>query len=152
MAEAIYFYSKTKDWFELSNFYPQGFEEDGQYWPTVEHYFQAQKFVGQDDADYRERIRTSGSPQHAKTLGRTQNIPIRADWDEVRDSIMLHALRRKFTHPILKDVLLATNNRELIENSPSDTYWGIGRSGVGKNRLGVLLMQVRSELISAAIR
>ena len=152
MAKPIYFYSKTNEWFELSNFYPQGFEEDGLYWPTVEHYFQAQKFAGQDYADYRERIRTSVSPQHAKTLGRTQKVPIRADWDEVRDSVMLYALRRKFAQPKLKEVLLATKNRELIENSPFDTYWGIGRSGAGKNRLGVLLMQVRSELISGAVR
>ena len=146
LAKPIYFYSKSNDWFELSNFYPQGFEEDGLYWSTVEHYFQAQKFAGPDHAEYRERIRTSGSPQHAKSLGRTTKLAIRRDWDEVRDSIMLHALRKKFAHPKLRDVLLATKNRELIENSPFDTYWGIGKSGNGKNRLGVLLEQVRTEL------
>ena len=148
MAKPILFYSKTDDWFELSNFYPQGFEEDGAYWPTVEHYFQAQKFAGDELAEYRERIRTSGSPKHAKSLGRTQKYAIRRDWDGVRDEVMLYALRQKFRHPKLREVLLSTKKRELIENSPFDAYWGIGKHGSGKNRLGKLLMQVREEFRS----
>jgi predicted NAD-dependent protein-ADP-ribosyltransferase YbiA (DUF1768 family) len=35
--DPIYFYSKTVEYFELSNFSPHGFELDGAYWPTVEH-------------------------------------------------------------------------------------------------------------------
>ena len=149
MAKPIYFYSKTTEWSELSNFYPQGFEESGVYWSSVEHYFQAQKFIGSEMTEYRERIRAAGSPQHAKSLGRTRKHPIRPDWDDIRDEIMLHALRQKFGHPRLREVLLATKNRVLVENSPFDTYWGIGRNGNGKNRLGVLLMQVRCEIRKA---
>lgn len=59
---------------------------------------------------------------------------------------MLHGLRRKFTHPKLARVLLATGERPLAENSPTDAYWGVGPTGDGRNRLGVLLMQVRGEL------
>jgi predicted NAD-dependent protein-ADP-ribosyltransferase YbiA (DUF1768 family) len=36
--------------------------------------------------------------------------------------------------------------RELLENAPSDFYWGCGRDGTGKNRLRVLLMELRTEL------
>jgi hypothetical protein len=36
----------------------------------------------------------------------------------------------------------------LVEASPFDAYWGCGRSGKGKNRLGQLLMQVRAKLRS----
>ena len=146
MAKAILFFTVNDQWFEFSNFYPQGFEEEGRYWPTVEHYFQAQKFAGPNYAEYRERIRTSGSPQHAKTLGRTQKHAIRRDWDAVRDSVMFHAIRRKFAHPKLREVLLSTKNRELIENSPFDTYWGIGKFGQGKNKLGKLLVELRAEI------
>ncbi len=146
MTKPIYFFTKNDDWFELSNFYPQGFEDDEGYWPTVEHYFQAQKFPGEKHAEYRQRIRESGSPQHAKTLGRTQSKPIRADWDEIRDVVMLAALRKKFAHPKLREVILSTKKRPLIENSPYDAYWGIGRFGKGGNRLGVLLEQLREEL------
>ncbi len=46
----IQFYSKTDAYAWTSNFSPHGFELDGKHWPTVEHYFQAVKFFGTDDA------------------------------------------------------------------------------------------------------
>jgi N-glycosidase YbiA len=78
------------------------------------------------------------------------DFPIRADWDTARADVMLHALREKFAAEPLKQLLLGTELRPLIEASPSDSYWGCGRSGRGRNRLGQLLMQVRAELRSKA--
>jgi len=49
MPDPIKFYSKTTAYRELSNFAPFGFEDDGVYWPTVEHYFQVQKFPGEEN-------------------------------------------------------------------------------------------------------
>ena len=147
MKRPIYFYSKLDDYYELSNFAPFGFEEDGVYWPTVEHYFQAQKF---SDSAYRERIRNAGSPKQAKALGRSRKLPIRENWDEVREDVMLHALRLKFAHPKPRSVLLGTRQRTLVERSPYDAYWGCGRNGKGTNRLGELLMQLRGELRGGA--
>jgi N-glycosidase YbiA len=145
-ADPIWFYTKTTGYHELSNFAPYGFQEDGVYWPTVEHYFQAQKFPGAENAVYREKIRTAKTPKEAKALGGTRSIQIRLDWEEAKESIMLNALRRKFAAAKLHELLLATGDRPLIEASPFDNYWGSGRSGKGKNRLGELLMQVRAEL------
>lgn len=142
----IHFYASTDPWLGLSNDYPQGFEDEAGYWPSVEHDFQAMKFAGPEHAAYRERVRTARGAGHAKDLGRTRKIPIRADWDEVRDDVMLHALRSKFAHPKLRAVLLSTGDRLLAEASPSDFYWGLGSTGTGENRLGKLLMQVRDEL------
>lgn len=140
----IYFYSKTIDYFEFSNFSPHGVELSNLWWPTVEHYFQAQKF---EDEDYRERIRRARTPKDAKTLGRTRSLPILCDWDTKRDEVMLEAIRKKFqTHAALRDMLLATGDEELIENAPTDYYWGCGRTGTGENKLGRILMQVRDEL------
>ncbi len=149
MAQPIYFYAKTDAYYELSNFAPYGFEADGVYWPSVEHYYQAQKFAGPEYAAFRERIRGSRTPGEAKKLGRTRQVPIRDDWDRVRDAIMLHALRLKFRHPSLRQLLLGTGRRPLVEASPYDGYWGAGPAGQGQNRLGQLLMQVRAELRSA---
>ena len=81
---------------------------------------------------------------------RLERLLDQIDEAEANGAVSLLALRRKFAHPKLKEVLLATKNRELIENSPFDTYRVIGRAGAGKNRLGKLLMQVRSELMSGA--
>ena len=43
---AIEFYSTRGPYGAFSNFSPHGFELDGHWWPTSEHYFQAQKFAG----------------------------------------------------------------------------------------------------------
>jgi ribA/ribD-fused uncharacterized protein len=146
MTDPIYFYSKTTAYHELSNFAPFGFVEDGAYWPTVEHYFQAQKFSGAESAAYREKIRKAKTPKEAKALGQTRRIAIRPDWEEIKDSIMLAALRKKFAAAELRELLLSTGDRPLVEASPFDYYWGCGRSGKGKNHLGELLMQTCAEL------
>ena len=96
MKRPIYFFSKLDEYYELSNFSPHGFEEDGVYWPTVEHYFQAQKF---STMEHRERIRKAGSPKQAKSLGQSRRHPIHDNWAEVRDDVMRRALERKFAHP-----------------------------------------------------
>ena len=49
-AEPVHFYSLRRKWGEFSNFYPAVITLAGTTWPTTEHYFQAQKFVGTDPA------------------------------------------------------------------------------------------------------
>ena len=62
---------------------------------------------------------------------------------------MYKALLAKFTqHSYLRKLLLETKERDLIEHSPYDSYWGDGGDGTGKNRLGILLMRLRHELRS----
>ncbi|WP_443750822.1 NADAR family protein [Asticcacaulis solisilvae] len=140
----VYFYSQTDAFAEFSNFAPFGIEMDGVWWKTVEHYFQAQKF---DDAAWRERIRKASTPKDAKALGRTRDVPIRAGWDDIRNDVMLAAVRKKFsTHKVLAELLLGTGEEDLAEAAPGDYYWGIGADGSGENRLGRMLEQVRAEL------
>ena len=62
----VYFYSTIDQDGAFSNFSLHGFELDDHYWPTVEHYFQAQKF---EDAPYRECIRRAPTAKDAKRLG-----------------------------------------------------------------------------------
>ena len=69
---------------------PHGFELAGRYWPTVEHYFQAQKFPGME---YAEVIRRAKDPKKAKSLGRSRDWPLRADWEAVKLDIMRRAVR-----------------------------------------------------------
>lgn len=84
-AMPIFFYSTLGDYACFSNFSPHGFEVDGVYWPTVEHYFQAQKYAG---TEYEEQIRQAKSPKHAKTLGQRRDWPLRPDWEDVKLDIM----------------------------------------------------------------
>ncbi len=142
----IYFYISREQYGAFSNFSRHGFELNGKYWPTVEHYFQAQKFAGMELED---RIRQAATPKDAKKLGWTRSTPLRADWDEVKDEVMRQAIRRKFqTHAELRELLISTEDEELVENSPKDYYWGCGADGSGKNMTGIILMEVRAEFLN----
>jgi ribA/ribD-fused uncharacterized protein len=140
----IYFYSTRGEYGAFTNFARHGFELDGKYWPTSEHYFQAQKFAG---TDYAEQIRTAKTPKQAATLGRSRTQPLRPDWEQVKEEVMRHALLAKFqSTDALRDLLMSTGDQEIIEDSPTDYYWGCGKTRTGKNRLGVILMEVRATL------
>lgn len=140
----IRFYSTHGPYGELSNFASYGIEMEGKWYPTTEHYFQAQKFL--DDA-YREQIRQAHSPMFAARLGRSRKVPLRSDWEDIKLNVMRAALRKKFsTHPELRELLLGTGDEELVEDAPGDYFWGCGKDGSGQNWLGKLLMEVREEL------
>jgi len=60
---------------------------------------------------------------------------------------MREVLRAKFAqHASLGSLLLSTGDAELVEHTTNDRYWEDGGDGSGKNRLGQLLMELRSEL------
>jgi len=60
---------------------------------------------------------------------------------------MVDALRAKFTqNEKLKELLLSTGDKVIVENAPNDYQWGIGADGTGKNLLGLALMEVRKEI------
>ncbi|MDQ0370892.1 NADAR family protein [Catenuloplanes indicus] len=131
----------------FSNFSPHGFDLDGHRWPTSEHYFQAQKYAGTRHADL---IRRAATPLRAAELGRDRSRPLRRDWDRVKDDVMRRAVTAKFTaHPGIRAVLLDTGDAEIVEDTGTDHYWGRGRTGTGKNRLGRILMRTRTQLRTA---
>ncbi len=140
----IYFYTAGGDYGEFSNFSRHGFEFDRKYWKTSEHYFQAMKFEG---TEYEDKIREARSPKDAANLGRRRDFTLRQDWEAIKDDVMHRAVLKKFqTHQELAELLLATGNEEIVENAPSDFYWGCGADGSGKNMLGKILMEVREKL------
>jgi ribA/ribD-fused uncharacterized protein len=142
---AIAFYgARHPDYGCFSNFSPHGFALDGLWWPTVEHYFQAQKFVGSPDAD---AVRLAPSPKEARRLGRQRHRSLRPDWQSARDDVMRRAVLAKFrAHPEIRAVLLSTGDEPIVESAPRDYYWGAGARGTGRNRLGQILAEVREQL------
>ena len=83
----------------------------------------------------------------AARMGRSRERPLRFDWETAKEDIMREALRAKFAqHASLRSLLLSTDDAELVEHSRNDLYWADGGDGSGKNRLGNLLMELRSEL------
>ena len=97
-----------------------------------------------------EKIRQIASPMDAAIEGRGRQNPLRLDWEEIKDEVMLQALRMKFSqNPEIAKELLATGDAILIEHTRSDDYWADGGDDSGKNKLGLFLMQVREELKNA---
>jgi ribA/ribD-fused uncharacterized protein len=140
----IKFYGTACEFGCFSNFTHAPIRLHGQTWPTVEHYFQAQKFPG---TEYEEAIRQAKSPAKAKAMGRSRKYRLRRDWETVKEGIMREAVLAKFTqHADLRVILLSTDDALLVENSPTDDYWGCGAHGGGRNKLGKILVSVRDEL------
>jgi ribA/ribD-fused uncharacterized protein len=145
----IRFFSQSETHREFSNFAPFGIDLDGAWWPTVENYYQAQKFTG---PALQRSIREAGQPIIAKTLADENKSAIRPDWDAIKDAVMYRAVRRKFElHPALKAMLLATGDEDIAEANPADSYWGVGSDGNGLNKLGHIIVRIRTELRTEAI-
>ena len=131
---------RGKYWF-LSNFYESPIEDENIIYPTVEHYFQAQKTLNREE---KLKIAKASKPAKAKKMGRQVNL--RKDWEDIKLQVMEKALRQKFQDPALCEKLIATGDEELVEGNPwGDRYWGVCK-GSGKNKLGKLLMKIRKEL------
>jgi ribA/ribD-fused uncharacterized protein len=131
-----------------SNFYQWPLTFERLDYDSAESAFQAHKTL---DPERRLRF-TLGqcqSPSQAKLMGR--RLPLRGDWEQVKDNVMLEVLRAKFAEPELA-VLLASHGDLLVEwNTWHDNYWGVcvcGRMHCrgGQNRLGSLLSHLRVEL------
>jgi ribA/ribD-fused uncharacterized protein len=146
---------------------------DGKSYASVEHFYQSRKIDASQSADhaaFAEVIRAASTPNKAKILatmsvsdGRgyawrtaldpiiadylARGVRIRPEWKAIKEEVMLEGLRAKFTqHPALATLLLSTGDASIVEQSPRDSYWGWGADKQGKNRLGHLLVQVRTEL------
>ena len=120
------------------------FELDGLTWPSVEHYFNAMRYV---DPVYVETIRQAAHPQDAARLGKSWWQKKRKDWDKVKVTVMTRATYIKCrTHPDIAQLLLASGDIEISEVSQYDYFWGVGRDLRGKNAYGQMLMEIRDKL------
>ena len=141
---AILFYSKCPEYSWLSNFYNSKFTLDGLRWSSVEHFYQAQKFLGTDTF---EQIRISATPLKARKTGQNRSLTPRPDWHAVKEEVMRRAIYAKFDrNKQLKLRLLATGEEELIHYSAKDLFWGRNKEGEGDNRLGKIIMEFRKNL------
>jgi N-glycosidase YbiA len=143
----IYFYKAWEPYGCFSNFSPHGIIIQDTYWTTVEHYYQAQKFVGTPDGVIIPVIHAAETPEAAAALGRCSTRQLRSDWDLVKTQVMRVAVLKKFlTHADIREILLNTGDHLLIEDSPKDYFWGCGADKTGQNHLGKILMGVREEI------
>lgn len=124
----------------LSNFHPVKIEYEGIQYFTAENAYQAAKTLDTKQKEIIALLTAGQSKRHGKTLD------LRPDWEEVKFGIMEEILNLKFQDPALKQMLLDTHHAYLEEtNTWGDTIWGVC-NGIGQNKLGNILMDIRSKL------
>lgn len=96
------------------------------------------------ETEYQLLIKNLEDPVDAWRMTRKMAEKVRADWDELKEVFMKKVLLAKaLQHKIVRETLRSTQNLPIIEEAADDPYWGTGEDGKGKNRLGVLWMEVR---------
>lgn len=141
--ERVCFYEQ--DFYVLSNFSSFTLQWRGLRFDTAEAAYHWEKFP--DQQAVQELIRTAPSAHEAYRVAAEHKWQRRPDWDDVKCEIMKDILRAKAEqHEYVRRKLLATGDRELVENSWRDDFWGWGPNRDGQNELGKLWMGVRAEL------
>lgn len=142
----------------FSQWWLGAFTVEGITYPTAEHWMMAKKAILFEDDKVLEKILQAKSPAEAKKLGRQVKNYQDEVWVTNRYEIVKEGNSHKFSqNEALKDFLLNTADRVLVEASPVDSVWGIGMAAdhkdienpekwKGLNLLGFALMEVRDEL------
>lgn len=140
--DKVFFYEH--EFYVLSNFSSFAIEWKGKLWMTTEHAYHSEKF---DDEQIKEEIRNARSAHVSFYIAKEYRDTYRKNWDEIKLGVMKEILKAKVEqHPYVKKKLLETDERELIEDSWRDDFWGWGPNKDGKNHLGKLWMEVRDEI------
>ncbi|MEU3499705.1 NADAR family protein [Streptomyces hundungensis] len=142
----------------FSQWWPSPFTVDGVEYATAEHWMMASKARLFGDAEAERAALTAANPALAKKAGRMVRGFDEAAWRRERYGIVLAGSLHKFGQDeALRDYLLATGDRVLVEASPLDRIWGIGlaadapeaedpRRWRGLNLLGFALTEARERL------
>ena len=144
MDKFIGFY--PREFFVFDNFSSFRVLADGILYCTVEHAYQSAKFL-QTAPEIARQIENCYSAHDAQKIAYANKDKQRKDWDEIKLSVMEKLLRLKLEqNPYVKKKLLETGNYIICEDSPKDSFWGIGPNRDGRNELGKLWMKLREEL------
>ena len=142
----------------LSQWWSVPFEVDGTVYPTAEHFMMASKARLFHDTGVLDRILASRHPKQAKEFGRQVTGFDEREWESQRFGFVIAGNYAKFSQNLpLRNFLLGTDEKILVEASPHDRIWGIGLSADderamkpqqwrGLNLLGFALMEVRERL------
>lgn len=142
--ERVCFYEQ--DFYVLSNFSSFQVALWDMVFMTSEHAYHWRKFY-ETDAFVAMKIFCASSAHESLAIATRERGKRRKDWDAVKVDIMREIIRAKAAqHEYVRRKLLATGERELVENSWRDDFWGWGPNKDGQNVLGKLWMEVRAEL------
>lgn len=141
--EIVGFYER--EFYCLSNFSSFQVEWREKLWPTSEHAYQASHFL-ENAPELAEEIFRARSAHEAFKIAKANAGKVPEDWNERKVAIMEDIVRHKLEqNPYVMHKLMQTGDREIIEDSPKDDFWGWGENGDGRNELGKIWMRLRDE-------
>lgn len=162
MPEILLFYGhKTTDEITemcLSQWYPCEFEAEGIKYTSAEQYMMAEKARLFGDEEIRAQILKTSDPAICKKLGRKVRNFNQERWNKNRENIARKGNFYKFSQNAkLREFLLSTGDKILVEASPRDRIWGIGMGKSnpdaldpakwrGRNLLGFAIMSARKKI------
>ena len=146
-----------------SQWYPSPFEIEGIQYTCAEQYMMAEKArafteAHPDNAAILKAIMSTDSPREQKSLGGSVKGFDDTEWVNVVREIVYRGNLAKFTQNLpLRELLLETGNRTIVEASPVDKRWGIGLAvddprakdptqWQGLNWLGEAIMRARATI------
>ncbi|CBQ71634.1 conserved hypothetical protein [Sporisorium reilianum SRZ2] len=144
----IAFFRQDQPNFHLSNASPHAVTYNSTRYPTAEHLFQSLKFLPAHP-EIAAKVRRAKTPLDAMRIARSHTALYNAGWISTGENVrvMHHVVLAKFSqYSALTDALLDTDEREIVNASPTDVFWGSGENGRGRNVLGKTLMDVREVL------
>lgn len=149
--DSIKFYrANEKPYGAFSNLFRRPVIFEDVTYPTAEHAYQAGKAAKPAVRDW---ILAAPSPSLAAMAAHgLYSWDVVPNWAEIKFDRMRRVLRAKFSqHPDLANLLISTAPARLVEagrvNNAVNRLWG-EVEGRGQNKLGVMLMELRSQLIS----
>jgi len=153
VGEEVRFYRATGAYGFLSNLYRHALYFDGHLFEAAEYAYQ---FGKPRDPKVARWLSLAPRPHLCAAAAHALFVfDVREDWNQIKVERMRKVLAQKFPpvcYPGLCELLLATGDACLVEDSKTDAFWGIGKKGNGKNMLGVLLMERRAQLTSEVQR
>ncbi len=147
--EKILFWNDDGEYGCFSNFAIYTIMYNEELWPSTEHAYQAAKF---DEEKIIQEIFKAKTPLGAFNIGRDPKNILKKDWFETRIKVMEEIVREKIKqYPEIGKKLIETGDREIIEASPIDSFWGWGPDKKGENNMGKIWMKLREEIINKEI-
>lgn len=142
----------------LSNFYPCKFEVKGETYNCAEQFLTVKKARHFKDEETAQKLLQTAKPSQQKQIGKTVKTFDHQVWLRDSEELVYEGIFEKFSQSdFLKNFLLATGDNLLIEAS-KDSVWGVGltmndpnlwdteKHAEGGNKLGRILMRIRSSL------
>ena len=145
----VFFYEQ--EFYVLSNFSAFMIYWRSRNFATSEQAYHFERFVGVPDNRHRVSILCARSAHEAFRYAQDNKQHQRPDWDAVKVDVMRDILRTKVDqHAYVRRKLIETGDREIVENSWRDDFWGWGPNRDGQNMLGKVWMEIRAEVNSGA--